>query len=128
MSDYFTRIAERAIGIAEAIKPRVPYRFEHGAFVVPTMPPTEHDEERSAEIADVDAPPTRPAEDPPRDTQPGCTTTGTGAGASETTAGPDLGGPGRFPREFRSDPAGLAPEKKGGARAQSGDGRLECGT
>ena len=28
MSDYLRRLAERAIGVAQSIKPRAPYRFE----------------------------------------------------------------------------------------------------
>ena len=49
MSDFFGRLAARALGLAQALEPRVPYRFEHAASAVPASPPDEPEEERSGD-------------------------------------------------------------------------------
>jgi hypothetical protein len=64
MSDYFTRLAERALGIAETIKPRVPYRFEPAVYAIPAMLPTELEDEQSAGTESIGSPPKRPSKDP----------------------------------------------------------------
>ncbi len=65
MSDYFTRLAERALGVIETVKPRVPSRFERGAYALSLMPSVEQDDEKSAMLEEVDPPPRMPAQDPP---------------------------------------------------------------
>ena len=44
MSDYLRRLAERAIGVAQSIKPRAPYRFEAVADSLSEMPHEAPDE------------------------------------------------------------------------------------
>ena len=49
MSDYFSRLADRALGRADVLVPRVPYRFETGAFPVST-PADDSGEEASSDL------------------------------------------------------------------------------
>ena len=50
MSDYFSRLADRALGRAEVLAPRVPYRFEAGAPAVSAAPPDDSGEEPSSDL------------------------------------------------------------------------------
>ena len=64
MSDFFGRLAARALGLAQALEPRVPYRFEHAASAVPASPPDEAEEERSAKMEGAAPRARTPFEDP----------------------------------------------------------------
>ena len=62
MSDYLRRLAERAIGVAQSIKPRAPYRFEAVAdslLEIPHEPPDE-----VARMDDAERAPDTAAQDP----------------------------------------------------------------
>ena len=50
MSDYFSRLADRALGRAEVLAPRVPYRFETVAPTVSAAPPDDSGEEPSSDF------------------------------------------------------------------------------
>ena len=50
MSDYFSRLADRALGRAEVLAPRVPYRFETGVPAVSAAPPDDSGEDASSDL------------------------------------------------------------------------------
>jgi hypothetical protein len=50
MSDYFSRLADRALGRAEVLAPRVPYRFETGLPPVSAAPSDGSGEEASSDL------------------------------------------------------------------------------
>jgi hypothetical protein len=65
MSDYLTKLAERAVGAAEAIEPRVPYRFERAVDILPGIPFAEWNDERPTGMDDEGPLHDRFADDPP---------------------------------------------------------------
>ena len=50
MSDYFSRLADRALGRVAVLAPRVPYRFETVAPTVSAAPPDDSGEEPSSDL------------------------------------------------------------------------------
>ena len=73
MSDYLTRLAERAVGLAQAIAPRVPYRFEQAGISLagpprdarPDQPPIRTEDEYALDEAAATDPRPRRAKDIP---------------------------------------------------------------
>lgn len=63
MSDYLGRLAERAIGVAQSIKPRAPYRFEAVAKRLSDISHEPADE--AARTDDAERAPDTPARNPP---------------------------------------------------------------
>ncbi len=62
MSDYLRRLAERAIGVAQSIKPRAPYRFEAVADSLSEIPDEARDE--VARMDDAERAPATAAKNP----------------------------------------------------------------
>jgi hypothetical protein len=62
MSDFFSRITERALGLTESLGPRTPSRFEPPSGALPDLPSSKTDEETqdALEIPRSDASPAQP--------------------------------------------------------------------
>lgn len=65
MSDYFSRVAQRALGVAETLKPRLPSRFEPSSDAVPDLPPFQAEEKPPDEVPMTPTLPDRPAAETP---------------------------------------------------------------
>ena len=65
MSDYFTRLAERAVGAAETINPRVPTRFEPAVQGAGIMLSAQQDDELTVETSRIGIQPDSSAENLP---------------------------------------------------------------